>query len=511
MGESTGQTDYRWRTRAAALAIAVLAGCAPRAAAPHPQLGAIETIVVIYGENRSFDNLYGMFPGAEGVADALADPARYLQRDRDGTLLPELPPVWLRNPDGTVRPDPAFPAHLPNRPFRIDALAPDHGIGVPTRDLVHRFYQNQEQIDGGRNDRFAAVSDAGGLAMGYYDGSALPMWATAREYVLADHFFMGAFGGSFLNHFWLVCACTPEFRDYAGRRTALRSGTTWLQAEDGSPASALLGPPRLRDGAVTPDGDVVNTLQPPYQPSGVPPPADPAQRAYADEHDPNRLPPQHAPTIGDRLSDKGIDWAWYAGGWNAAVADGERDPTQPARVIYADGLGALNFQAHHMPFNYFARFDPRTGAADRAAHLKDATALLRDIDAGRLPPVVFYKPVGPLNEHPGYANVALGDLHIAALIDLLRHSPQWPHMLIIVTYDENGGFWDHVPPPAVDRWGPGTRVPTIIISPFAKRGYVDHTFYDTTSILKLITERFQLEPLPGIRRDVGDLTPALDL
>ena len=81
---------------------------------------------------------------------------------------------------------------------------------------------------------------------------------------------------------------------------------------------------------------------------------------------------------------------------------------------------------------------------------------------------------------------------------------------IIVTYDENGGFWDHVAPPKGDRWGPGTRIPAIIISPYAKRGYVDHTQYDTTSILKLITRRFDLEPLPGVRADAGDLTAAFD-
>ena len=83
--------------------------------------------------------------------------------------------------------------------------------------------------------------------------------------------------------------------------------------------------------------------------------------------------------------------------------------------------------------------------------------------------------------------------------------------MIIVTYDENGGFWDHVAPPAGDRWGPGSRIPAIIVSPFAKKGYVDHTPYDTTSIIKLITRRFELEPLAGVRPNVGDLTAALDL
>jgi phospholipase C len=88
-------------------------------------------------------------------------------------------------------------------------------------------------------------------------------------------------------------------------------------------------------------------------------------------------------------------------------------------------------------------------------------------------------------------------------------------MVVIVTYDENGGFWDHVPPPSGpgwgDRFGPGTRIATVIVSPFAKRGVVDHTSYDTTSILKLITRRYDLQPLAGVRERAGDLTAALDL
>jgi phospholipase C len=104
-----------------------------------------------------------------------------------------------------------------------------------------------------------------------------------------------------------------------------------------------------------------------------------------------------------------------------------------------------------------------------------------------------------------------GDIHIAELVGKIKVSRLWASTAIIVTYDENGGFWDHVPPPKGDRWGPGTRIPAIIISPFAKRGYVDHTSYDTTSIIKFITRRFELEPLPGVRANAGDLTAAFDL
>ncbi len=152
----------------------------------------------------------------------------------------------------------------------------------------------------------------------------------------------------------------------------------------------------------------------------------------------------------------------------------------------------------------------------------DGDVFIKAIDAGTLPAVTFYKPQGNLNEHPAYADVLLGDRHILDVIDHLEKSPQWAHMLVVVTYDENGGFWDHVAPPKADRWGPGSRVPAIIASPFAKRSFVDHTLYDPTSILRFITHRFGLPSLPGLTvRDaalrangsppLGDLVNALDL
>jgi phospholipase C len=97
------------------------------------------------------------------------------------------------------------------------------------------------------------------------------------------------------------------------------------------------------------------------------------------------------------------------------------------------------------------------------------------------------------------------------LLQRIERSPQWHDTVVIVTYDENGGFWDHVAPPLKDRWGPGTRIPTIIVSPYAKRGFVDHTEYDTTSILKLIETRFHLPALGERDAKAGDLRNALDL
>jgi acid phosphatase len=476
------------------LALAALSALPAHAAqvAPAPTgLDRIETVVILYGENRSFDNLYGLFPGANGIAQATADNG-LVQRDRDGSVLPSLPPVWQKGDKA----DPLYPAALPNAPFRIDAAPVNLALSVTTRDLVHRFYQHQMQINGGRNDMFAAWSDAGALTMGYYDGSSLPLWRLAREYTLADNFFMAAFGGSYLNHLWLACACTPQFPTAPAKMRAQLDADGKLKLKPDTPAKAAKGQPHFLDGALTPDGYTVNTVQPPYQPSDAAP-LKGANPALADPaHNP--LPPQTMKTIGDTLSDKNISWKWYAGGYNAALKD--------RKQVYG---GEVNFQPHHQPFNYFLRFAP--GTRDRALHLKDETDMMADLKAGKLPQVSFYKPPGKLNEHPGYANVMQGDMHLADIVAKLKASPQWKHMAIIITYDENGGFWDHVAPPKGDRWGPGSRIPAIIISPYAKKGFVDHTPYDTTSILQFLTRRFKLEPLPGVRTQLGDLSHAFEL
>jgi phospholipase C len=482
-----------------------------------PTLDAVETIVVIYAENRSFDNLYGRFPGAEGLDKASAVASK--QVDRDGTILPELPPVWGGLTEAGVVPaiNEAHTAHLPNAPFAIDdPKGFNLPLGVRTRDLVHRFYQNQMQINGGANDRFVAYADSGALPMGNYDGSKLKMWDVAQRYVLADNFFMGAFGGSFMNHIYFACACVAFYPNAnqspaAAEISRVDKDGVSLLTMPGSPKSALHGVPHyVNDGLLTPDFYAVNTMQPPYQPSGVGP-ANGGDRRFADPNSSRVLVPQTKQTIGDLLSAKDISWAYYSGAWQATLEGVKASPNP-------------DFQYHHQPFNYFANFGPDTPA--RAKHLRDGgvrgAEFIKAIDAGSLPQVSFYKPQGNLTQHAGYTDVQSGDEHVADVVAHLEKSPQWQHMVVIVTYDENGGFWDHVPPPKGDQWGPGTRIPAIIISPFVKRDlHVDKTLYDTSSILRFITRRFDLPMLAGLKeRDakmaagpnrIGDLTAALDL
>jgi acid phosphatase len=494
----------------------------------------IQQVVVLYAENRSFNNLFSDFPGlARPLKDVSAEAARQL--DRDGTVLTTLPPIW-----GGLVPHAQIVDHrsyhldehaitgLPNQPFALrtpDGSPLPHGL--VTRDLVHRFYENQLQINGGKNDGFVAWSNTGAMVMGHYGdtGVNLRLWQIARQYTLCDNFFMGAFGGSFLNHQYLAAAQPPFYPDADQRpgkfQIAVLEGDdpTGIRPKltDDSPASAMQGRSRFAaPDALTPDFWAVNTMSPSYAPAFT---RDKNNPQLADPDSPTTLPPQVHLTIGDALTEGGVDWAWYAGAWQLALdGHGNGDhhvfPERP------------NFQIHHQPFNYFRNFAPGTPA--RAQHLRDAgigeTAatnhFIAAIENGTLPPVSFYKPQGDLNMHAGYSDVDAGDRHLARIVDALQKSPHWPTTLVVITVDENGGWWDHVAPPKGDRWGPGTRVPAIIVSPHAKKGFVDHTIYDTGSILRFITRRFGLKKLPGLqlREDAmiaaggpppGDLTAAL--
>src|SRR5690348_16925715 len=197
-------------------------------------LGRYHHLVVIYQENHSFDNLYGNWgpvngQRVDGLTSAAAGRARQVAQNGQpyGCLLQDDVNLAAPSPLPATCTDPAHgvPAsHFRNQPFTIDDfIGPDDktcpapGVFAPngvlkdspgslpggcTRDLVHRFYQEQYQLDGGRQDRYVTGSDAVGLTMGHYDTRGLPVWeylhsGGAPHYVIADHFFQGAFGGSF--------------------------------------------------------------------------------------------------------------------------------------------------------------------------------------------------------------------------------------------------------------------------------------------------------------------------
>jgi phospholipase C len=446
----------------------------------------IQHIIVIYQENWSFDALYGQYPGANGFADAFAT---LPQRDKTtgyATYLYQTPQPINGSSDNRFPPANGQPA-LPLIPYDFTQYA---SSGDTTGDLIHRFYHQQLQIDNGvlepatgSMDKFVTWSDNPGLVLSFIDATNLPEGKLAQEYTLCDNFFHSAYGGSFLNHQFLVAAAAPRWN----QPIPAGFSSSW------DPSTRTLA-----DSNLTLDGKyVVNTTYGSQAPH--PASVSPAKLLLPINNiDPKQ--PGYTPTIGNRLDDARVSWKWYSGGWNNAIA-GKADPL---------------FQYHHQPFAYYAKYAPflpdgslNPAATGAQAHLQDEQNFLADLKQGTLPSVCFVKPLGEDNEHPGYASVQRGQQHVADLVEAVKRSKYWKNAVVIITYDENGGRWDHVTPPvAADGWGLGTRVPTIVISPFTRGGLVDGTQYETVSILKLIERRFHLPPLSARDADpaVNDLT-----
>ena len=493
---------------ALSMAAALLAGSAPTFAAESEQLEHIGHIIVIYQENWSFDSLYGQFPGADNLANGFGTLA---QLDKTAPAYSGLI-YQTPSPLSGAGPDPQFPsvngklAWTANHNLALPLIPYDFtdyiAANAKTGDIVHRFYHEQLQIDNGvleskigDLDKFVTWSDNPGLVLSYIDSTPLPEGQLAQEFTLCDKFFHSAYGGSFLNHQWLIAAQTPPWT------APIPAG--WRSSYD--PVGKV-----LKDNQLTFDGKyAINTIQPLLAPFS--PGTQTAKRLLINNTDPHQ--PGYTLNIGNRLDDAGVNWRWYSGGWNDALANNKTANLEL-------------FQFHHQPFAHYTKYAPflvaptsdyaappqlNPAATGPNAHLQDETAFLADVARGDLPPVSFVKPIGTNNEHPGYTDEVTGQQHVANLVAAVRKSKVWKDSVIIITYDENGGRWDHVVPPnRADGWGVGVRVPALIISPFVRKGAVDNHEYETVSILKLIERRFNLAPLGARDADptVSDLTTA---
>ncbi len=443
----------------------VLAGCSgsDNVASPVPnpvvkaptnaQLAAfdqkINHIIVIYQENWSFDALMGFYPGVNGYQNAM----NIVQTDLSGNPITALPQPKLGN-----QPDPNFAAAagMSAAPFNLGSYIQQSTL---TGDPNHNFYVQQAEIDGGKMDHYLAYANVpadgtqGGLPLGYWDTRSFPEGQIAQQYSVLDNFHQSTFGGSYINNLYAFCACVAQVPN---------GPASLVEPVDASGNPTAIGAP---EGRMTPDFYVVNTsytVQYPQLASGA--------SVF--------VPPLDNPTIGDRLTNAGVSWAFYSGGLNDALA-GKADST---------------FQAHHQSPLYFRNYGP--GTPGFANHIKDFDAtFMNDLSSGNLPHVSIVKLLGKYNEHPGYATIVAGQMEVANLISAIQMSSAWKDSMILVYYDEAGGHFDHVPPVPVDRWGPSTRVPAYVVSPFAKRSNVDHTNYEVASILATIEQRYGLQPL----------------
>ncbi|HLH55243.1 MAG TPA: alkaline phosphatase family protein, partial [Verrucomicrobiae bacterium] len=525
-------------------------------------LNNIDHFIVVYQENWSFDALYGSFPGANGLANA--SPASLNQIDRlTGNSLSSASPGNLFNI--ATRTTPTLQAIYPQPidtvngniidtrfPVTFDTLVPysltDPALNLQpsdkTGDIVHKYWQEQFQISGalvngtdaGNNSGFVTWSDNPGLVMSRFDASVLPEGLLAQQYTMCDNFFHSAFGGSFLNHQFLIAAAPPV---YPSMPASNNGNIGYLDATGlfAVNASGSSSGKVIRDGSITPlAGDVLSGLTingisgqtATVSASGTPSDVAFGTSFHFDKHyvvnttfsqnlcptfsafpsvalmpSLNNIKPsgaEYVQNIGDLLDNAGVSWKWYSGGWSNALDSSKSNPLHLGSV----GPNTVDplFQWHHQAFAYFEKSKPFDATQPdgrnpyATAHVQDEANLYLDISNSTLPSVAFVKFLGPDNEHPGYASLQQGQQHVANLVAAVQSNPAlWARTAIIITYDEHGGRWDHVTPPTRDIWGPGLRVPAIVISPFARQSYVDHRQRDTSSVLSTIEQRFGLPAL----------------
>ena len=547
----------------AAFAAALLVGVNPGAALA--QHSPIQHVIVVVGENHTFDNVFGGYLPRPGqtisnlrmldIIDDNGKPGRNFslaqQRMAKATIV-NGKPVYSINPprNGPYSklpqpnttyatgqplnvPDPRFPDDLANGPFQLSRYTAYSDFGG---DPVHRFFQMWQQVgSSNRNDLFVWVAETagignhndgfgsppdntfqGGVAMGFYNmntGDAPFFKQMADNYSIGDNYHQAIMGGTGANFLALVTGDAVPFYNGQGQfgvppTSFTYQGVQTSQVENPNPQTGLSNPNWYTEDGYR-GGSYVNcadSTQPGVKPitdylTTLSVKSDCAANAYyllnnynlgykADgtlsnpTNDPTlfTLPPipSTLPNIGDALSAKNVMWKYYSGG--------RGDGTKPT----ADYCGIC---------------DPLTGftsimTTDLKKNLKDVTDLYADIVAGTVPSVAFVRPFEQMAGHPANATLALYENFVTNLVNMVHDHPDlWNTTAILITVDEGGGYYDSGYIQPVDFFGDGTRIPVIAVSPYAKKGFVDHTYYDHASVLKFIEWNWGIPKLSTRSRD----------
>jgi phospholipase C len=401
----------------------------------------IQHLIFIVQENHSFDNYFGTYPGVNGLSLDTAIPF-----NPNETSLGYVHPFHLNVTQpimiwgDELPPGVADPDDLQQQ--QANSSAPFHlaseSIG---RDLSHAWNIAHEAYDNGKMDGFVAA-EGSSLTMGYYDSTDIPYyWTYANQYVLDDNFFSSLMGPSFPNHLYIASGTNGPLTNLPP--LCLQTPCKWIL-----------------------NGHIVNNPPSNYNWQGL---------------------SLDWSTLAQELSNANVPWAWY---------DGEVRPTKP------------NIWDVLPLFTYF-----QDNPHQLVEHVQNTQTFVNAIQNGQLPavswiiPGAWVPPTYPAackgqspSEHPP-ARSDCGMDYVAYLVNQVMQSQYWQSSAIVVTWDDYGGFYDNVPPPQVDAFGEGFRVPTLVISPWAKHGFIDHTQYEFASLLRLAEVTFNVPTLGN--RDVA--------
>jgi phospholipase C len=457
----------------------------------------IKHLVVLFDENVSFDHYFGTYPKA-----ANTDGTRF-------TAAPAAPgaaaPVNLLSDHARLL------THNPNQ-YQPRRLTPAQAL---TCDQNHSYTPEQQAFDGGRMDRFVEHTSSDrcsgeygspGLTMDYFDGNTVTaLWNYAQNYTLGDNSFGDVFGPSTPGALNLVAGTT-----YGGVTVDPQTG-----AHLPPDRSTTVGSPDPKTGVGTVYAD-----------------SDPA---YDDCSDANRtaqdrLTAVRGRTIGDLLTAKGVTWGWFQGGFAPTSTPGGRAVCGSAHTNVG-GARVLDYSPHHEPFQYVAstanphHLPPTStamiGRQDRANHQYDLRDFDRALAAGNLPAVSYLKAAQYQDGHAGYSDPLDEQHFLVAHINAIEKSPLWASTAVVVAYDDSDGWYDQAMTPVTngstdaaadtpmcrrgpaalggqqDRCGPGPRLPLLLISPYARRGHVDHTLTTQSSVLRFVEDNWGTGRLGG--------------
>ena len=471
---------------AAALCVALQAPLANSVLARDADADAVATtpikhVVVIFQENVSFDHYFATYPHA---ANPAGEP-RFVARADTPSVNGLNDQLLNHNPNSAN----------PQRLDRSEAL---------TCDQDHHYGDEQRAFDGGLMDKFVEYTnresctspDIGkpGLVMDYYDGNTVTaLWNYAQHFAMSDNSFDTTFGPS-----------TPGALNLVAGQTHGAIST--------QPATDTYGVVSLDANGV---GTVINDPDPTYDDCST---TKYPTVAMTDGHK----------NVGDLLNAKGVSWGWFEGGFRPTGRDANGNAICGASSINVGGATITDYIPHHEPFQYYQstsnphHLAPSSVAmighqGDQANHQYDMRDFWTAVDADNMPAVSFLKAPAYQDGHAGYSDPLDEQTFLVQTINRLQQSKEWKETAVIIAYDDSDGWYDHVMGPIVsqsndavndaltmgscganagtgyaDRCGYGPRLPLMVISPWAKRNFVDHSVTDQSSILRFVEDNWNL-------------------